>query len=409
MFFVILYRHLLLEKYHKMLYINKKSSIFRFLRIAGVLCMMLMLFPIPRAEAAKDKKFVVVLDAGHGGHDAGAIGVKGKEKNINLAVALKVGALIEKNMPDVTVKYTRKKDTFLGLKERTDFAHKNHGDLFISIHANSISKKNKKRKTIKGASTYVLGLARSKQNLEIAQRENSVIMLEDDYNTKYEGFDPNSPESYIIFETMQDAYRDQSIAFAGLVQDEMVRVAGREDRGVRQNIFYVLARTGMPSVLIELDFICNPKQEDFMLSSKGQERMAQAIYNAFVSYKASYDGNNSVGSKSQRPDPSVITDEPEPEVHDDSPAEQSATQVASDPSGERIYKVQFMALPKKLKQGNKAFKGLSPVDVYYDNGYYKYTYGSAKSRKNIDADFKKVRKLFKDAFVIVMQDGKRIE
>lgn len=403
-----------------MLNINQKRQFFHLLCRIGIVCAALLLCPALQTKAAQSKDFVIILDPGHGGHDAGAIGLKGKEKNINLGVALKVGAMIEKNMPDVKVKYTRKTDVFIGLKERADFAHKNNGDLFVSIHANSVSKNAKNRTTIQGASTYVLGLARSQQNLEIAQRENSVIMLEDDYNTKYEGFDPNSPESYIIFETMQDAYRDQSIAFAGLVQDEMSSVAGRVDRGVRQNIFYVLARTSMPSVLIELDFICNPKQEQYMLSEKGQQQMAQAIYNAFVSYKASYDGktaNKGSNKSKKRPDPSTVTDETDAVAP---PVTEECAEPVVEPSiieaggtgsktGKRVYKVQFMALPKKLNKGDKAFKGLSPVGVYYENGYYKYTYGEASSRAGIDKDFKKVRKLFQDAFVIVMQNGKRIE
>lgn len=374
--------------------------------LCALLLAVLWLCPSPFAATTSAKDFVIVLDPGHGGKDAGAIGVRGKEKNINLGVALKVGALIEKNMPNVKVCYTRKTDVFIGLKERTDIAHKNHGDLFVSIHANSVSKKNRNRKTIRGASTYVLGLARSKQNLEIAQRENAVIMLEDDYTTKYEGFDPNSPESYIIFETMQDVYRDQSIAFAGLVQDELASVAGRKDRGVRQNIFYVLARTSMPSVLIELDFICNPTQEKYMLSEKGQQEMAQSIYNAFASYKASYDGENIDFSKlKRRPDPSTVTDDTAADEADESDeAETQATR-----PGETVYKVQFMALPQKLGKNSKEFKGLSPVEVYYENGYYKYTYGTASSRKEIEADFKKVRRLFKDAFIIAMRDGKRVQ
>lgn len=366
------------------------------------------------AQSNAEDKFVVILDAGHGGNDAGAIGVKGKEKNINLGVVKKLGKLIEDNMPEVIVKYTRKSDVFVGLKERTEFAHKNNGDLFISIHANSISKKNKKRKTIKGVSTYVLGTAKNKQNLEIAQRENAVIMLEDDYSTKYEGFDPNSSESYIIFETMQNAFLNQSVSFAALVQNEMIDVAHRADRGVRQNGFYVLAYTGMPSVLVELDFICNPTQEKYMLSEKGQKEMAQAIYNAFVTYKASYDGKtDAIAAVEQAQAIAADYDDTlhaEEESHDDESGydeNDNDAQVAT--TGERVYKIQFMALPKKLGGKNKAFKGLSPVEVYYENGLYKYTYGAASSKKAIEKDFKKVRRLFKDAFIIVMQDGKRIE
>ena len=385
-----------------------------------VLLATLLLSPMAAAQQAQDNKFVVVLDAGHGGNDAGAIGAKGKEKNISLGVVLKLGKLIESNMPDVTVKYTRKKDVFVGLKERTEYAHKNNGNLFISVHANSISKKNKNRKTIKGASTYVLGTAKNAKNLEIAQRENSVITLEDDYNSKYEGFDPSSPESYIIFETMQNAFLNQSISFAALVQNQMVDVAKRTDRGVRQNGFYVLAYTGMPSVLVELDFICNPTQEKYMLSEKGQEEMAQAIYNAFVTYKASYDGKSeAIAAVHQAQAQAAGYDE---DMHVEEEAEDNNTATTQDcntpttdntptatQSGERIYKVQFMALPKKLGAKSKEYKGLSPVEVYYDKGYYKYTFGASRTREGIEADFRKARKLFKDAFIIVMQDGKRVE
>lgn len=388
-----------------------KINLLKYLTLTCLVIFAIAFAPMAVAQSALKNNFVVVLDAGHGGHDAGAIGVKGKEKNINLGVVLKLGKLIEKNMPDVTVKYTRKTDVFVGLKERTQIAHKNNGQLFISVHANSVSNKNKNRKTIKGASTYVLGTAKNAKNLEIAKKENSVIMLEDDYTTKYEGFDPNSPESYIIFETMQTAFLDQSISFAALVQREMTDVAHRTDRGVRQNGFYVLAYTGMPSVLVELDFICNPTQEKYMLSEKGQDEMAEAIYNAFVTYKASYDGKSDAIAEVKHAQANANYNE-----HDDEHYEEAAEEATNTPQEEatvqetgRVYKIQFMALPKKLKSGNSSFKGLSPVDVYYDNGYYKYTYGSSKTREGIEKDFRKVRKLFKDAFIIVMQDGKRVE
>lgn len=378
--------------------------------------------PMVAAQKSDDGKFVVVLDAGHGGSDAGAIGVKGKEKNINLGVVLKLGKLIEANMPDVKVAYTRKSDVFVGLKERTQFAHRNNGDLFISVHANSVAKKNRNRKKLKGVSTYVLGTAKNSQNLEIAQRENAVITLEDDYTAKYEGFDPNSPESYIIFETMQDAYLEESISFAALVQSEMSSVAKRHDRGVRQNGFYVLAYTGMPSVLVELDFICNPTQEKYMLSEEGQEQMALALYNAFVTYKASYDGKTDAIAAIKAAQANAANYDEEQalaeesgnsliahEENDEEAIEEEKSSEATPNGGERIYKVQFMALPKKLGAKSKHYKGLSPVEVYYENGYYKYTYGASKTREGIEKDFAKARKLFKDAFIIVMQDGKRVE
>ena len=191
--------------------------------------------------------FVVVLDPGHGGHDYGAIGAKAREKDINLGVALKLGALLKKEK-GVKVVYTRDGDYFKTLQQRADIANKAHGDLFISIHTNSLDKKARNRKTISGASTYTLGLHKSAENLAVAKRENAVMMLEDDFSTTYCGFDPNSTESYIIFELSQNNHLDQSIDFAGKLQSEMKSTAGRVDRGVRQAGFWVLAKTSMPAI-----------------------------------------------------------------------------------------------------------------------------------------------------------------
>lgn len=232
--------------------------------------------------------FIVVLDPGHGGHDYGAIGAKAREKDINLGVALKLGALLKKEK-GVKVVYTRDGDYFKTLQQRADIANKAHGDLFISIHTNSLDKKARNRKTISGASTYTLGLHKSAENLAVAKRENAVMMLEDDFSTTYCGFDPNSTESYIIFELSQNNHLDQSIDFAGKLQSEMKSTAGRVDRGVRQAGFWVLAKTSMPAVLIELDFICNPTVERYLASESGQKKFAEAIHNAFKSYKTAYD------------------------------------------------------------------------------------------------------------------------
>lgn len=237
--------------------------------------------------AAKD--FVVVIDAGHGGHDKGALGLNSYEKNINLAVALKLGKMITSDIKDVKVVYTRDEDKYLTLQERANLANKAGGDLFISIHTNSIALKAKNRRTISGASTYTLGLHRTDENLEVAKLENSVIALEDDYTTTYQGFDPNSTESYIIFEISQSKHMEQSVNFASAIQKEFVSVANRDDKGVRQAGFWVLAATSMPAVLVELDFICNPTQEQFLTSEDGQNKMARAIFNAFKSYKNSGD------------------------------------------------------------------------------------------------------------------------
>ena len=352
------------------------------------------------------KDFVVVIDAGHGGRDAGALGNRAKEKDINLGVALKLGRLIRNNVQGVKVVYTRDKDVYLTLQERANIANRVEGDLFISIHTNSIDKKSPNRKTVAGASTWTLGLHRSKENLEVAKRENSVIYLENDFSTRYEGFDPNSTESYIIFEFMQYKHMEQSINFASDIQHEFVSEAGRVDRGVRQAGFWVLAKTSMPAVLVELDFICNPTQEKFLSSESGQTKMARAIYNAFVKYKSDYDRKQNVGKSVDIPSASSAS-----ASKGDSPAESSASKVSEqdDPSGVTYYKVQFMALPRKLPANSREFKGLSPVEYYREHGMYKYTYGKSTDRDEIQKQYKRVKSLFRDAFVIKIRDGKRVK
>lgn len=244
------------------------------------------------AATTESHKFTLVIDAGHGGHDYGAVAGKINEKSINLATALEFGRLVERNMPDVKIVYTRKGDYFKTLQERASIANKANGNLFVSIHTNSVDKRNKRRTTIHGASTYTLGLHRSEENFAVAQRENSVMMLEDDYETKYLGFDPSSTESYIIFELSHDKNIDQSIDFAAKVQKQLSSTAGRADKGVRQAGFWVLAKTSMPAVLVELDFICNPNCAAFLNSKQGTQKMGKALYNAFCQYRKSYQADS---------------------------------------------------------------------------------------------------------------------
>lgn len=244
--------------------------------------------PLCHARTAKSdaSPFTVVIDAGHGGKDVGAKGKQTNEKSVNLDVALALGKLIEKEFSkkEVKVVYTRDGDYFVTLQGRCDKANKAHGNLFISIHCNSVDEKSPRRSTVSGTSVYTLGLGRSNENLEVAKRENSVMMLEPDYSTTYCGFDPNSSESYIVFEMSQNRHLNQSIKFAALAQKQLVRHAGRADKGIRQDIFWVLVHTGMPAVLIELDFICNPTVEQYMMSDKGIDRMSESIFNAFCDY-----------------------------------------------------------------------------------------------------------------------------
>lgn len=250
-----------------------------------IICTLLLLVSINFSVFPADK-FVVVIDAGHGGKDGGAVRGTYKEKEINLGVALALGRLIEANMSDVKVVYTRKTDVFVDLYKRSEIANKAKANLFISIHTNSTAAKTT---TASGADTYILGLARSEENLAVAKRENSVILLEDNYNKRYEGFDPNSPESNIIFEFMTDKYMEQSLQFATYAQSGFSKVAKRVDRGVLQAGFLVLRESGMPSVLIELGFINNPAEAKYLTSSLGQRSMASAIYSALEKYKKDFD------------------------------------------------------------------------------------------------------------------------
>ncbi len=225
--------------------------------------------------------YTLVIDAGHGGKDPGAISKIGKEKNINLAVALAFGKLVEQNCKDVKVVYTRKTDVFVELNERANIANRAKADLFISIHTNSTAAKVGPR----GTETYTLGMHRAAENLAVAKRENSVITLENDYKQKYEGFDPNSSESYIIFELIQDKNMESSVNLAALIQKQFRTTAGRVDKGVHQAGFLVLRATSMPSVLIELGYINNPSEASYLTSTAGVNALAKSIYNAFVAYK----------------------------------------------------------------------------------------------------------------------------
>lgn len=226
------------------------------------------------------QSFTLVIDPGHGGHDSGAVGAYSKEKDINLAVALAFGKLVEENCPDVKVVYTRKTDVFIPLQGRADIANRNKADLFVSVHTNAVPK----GKQVYGVETYTLGMHRAADNLAVAKRENSVIMLEKDYRQTYEGFDPNSVESYIMFEIMQDVYMKQSVEMAKCIQNEYVR-RGRQNKGVHQAGFLVLRQVSMPSVLTELGFISTPSEESYLNSQEGRAALSESLYEGFVKYR----------------------------------------------------------------------------------------------------------------------------
>ena len=251
--------------------------------------MVLCLLVVVVAQAAKQKTFTLVIDAGHGGNDAGAIGAITKEKTINLNVALAFGRLVERNCKDVKVIYTRKTDVFVPLHTRADIANKAKADLFISIHTNALPK----RKISRGLETYTLGMHRAADNLDVAKRENSVILIEKDYKQRYQGFDPNSSESYIMFELIQDKNMAQSVELAKLVQKRTCAEARRQNKGVKQAGFLVLRETSMPSCLIELGFISTPDEERFLHSESGVEQLGRGIYQAFVDYYKGVKGKKS--------------------------------------------------------------------------------------------------------------------
>jgi N-acetylmuramoyl-L-alanine amidase len=249
----------------------------------------------------------IVIDAGHGGHDAGCLGSSSREKHVALDIALKFGKMIETNFPDIHVVYTRKTDVFIPLHERANIANRAHADLFICIHLNAGGK------TAYGSETYVMGNHKTENNLDVAKRENATILLEDDYLKKYDGFDPNSPEANIIFSLYQSQFMSQSLLFASNIQDEFTEYAGRNNRGVKQAGFLVLYKTAMPAVLIECGFLTHEPEEKFLASDKGQNTMAAAIYRAFKEYKVDMEsttGNNSVSDQNSKAEPVKIEKEP---------------------------------------------------------------------------------------------------
>lgn len=379
-----------------------------------------------------------MIDAGHGGKDPGCHGSKYNEKDVCLAVALKLGSFIEENLKDVKVIYTRKTDVFVELQERANIANKAKADLFICIHCNSACVKDKKTKKdvckdeVNGAETYVMGIKNEQGKLDVAKRENSAILLEDDYVKKYNGFDPNSDESYIIMSMFTDTYLDQSLNFASKLQKEYSGKAGRVDKGVRRASLWVLWRTYMPSVLTEIGFLTNKEEEQFLGSSKGQKYVASGIFRAFREYKDEIEGNvkkydddfekqstykmsreDSLEiENSGKNDSTVIelkkndgkkndTVEVKNDIKDDSKKDETSIPI--------IYKVQIASSDKKIPLNSDKFKDLEKPGEYSDNGIYKYTVGEYNSQKEASKLQNQLRKNgFPDAFVIAMKDGKRI-
>lgn len=362
-----------------------------------VLCLCLCLgFPV--YALAGDGDFVVVIDAGHGGKDPGAVGKRTKEKDVNLNVALALGKLIENKMEDTRVIYTRKTDSFVSLDKRAKIANDAKADLFISIHTNALPK----GRIARGTETYTLGMARADENLEVAKRENSVILVEDNYKERYAGFNPNSSESYIMFEFMQDKYMEQSVSLAKGIQGQFKSYARRADKGVHQAGFLVLRATSMPSVLIELGYISTPDEETYLSSKKGVAALSQSIYNAFVEYKKTQCITSTTLPKKKNEVSPVSREQVQP-VHDNGKQEKETKQIAGRP----VFKVQILTSSTKLPAGSSKLKGLE-VGFYIENGLYKYTTGETEDYNEILRVKKRLGAKFKDAFIVAFRDEQKI-
>lgn len=341
----------------------------------------------------------IVIDAGHGGKDGGCVGAIANEKNIALSISLKLGKYIEENFKDVKVIYTRTTDVFLELTERARIANKANADLFICIHVNSGA-----TPTAIGTETYVMGLHKTESNLKVAQRENASILLEDDYESKYENFDPNSPESYIVLTLTQSAHLEQSLMFASKVQKEFTEKVGRYNRGVKQAGFLVLHQTAMPSVLIETGFITNREEEKFLASDIGQDYMASAIYRAFKEYKTEIESkglkteDKKVEEQNQKPEVKEVVDDKK-NKKDKKPEKEEGV----------VFKIQIATSSVKTELKPENFNGLEGVTLYEAGGLYRYTYGNEKSMNDANRlQLQLKEKGFKDAFIVAFKDGIRI-
>ncbi len=397
--------------------------------------------------------FTLVIDAGHGGHDAGAKGSFSYEKNINLRVALAFGKYVEKNCPDVKVIYTRKTDVFVPLHKRADIANKNHADVFISIHTNALPA----GRIARGTETYTMGIRRSNEKLSAAQRENAVITYENDYKQHYEGYDPNSPESAILFEFIHDKNMAKSVELARLVQKNVCSTASRPNKGVKQDVFLVLRETSMPACLLELGFITTPDEERLLNDDTAIDNIARGIYNAFAQYKndnhtgftvpfeakggnevkipsivpPSYKGDKPAPRaqkrvrkvEPQQEDKTAETEKKAPETEkNDAETEKTADEavkiVADNDRRQQdapkhnadtpVFKVQIMASGSEIAAGSARFKGQTEVDCYREGGMFKYTVGSSVDYNEINRLRQSLAETFPGCFVVAFMGSEKI-
>ena len=395
--------------------------------IWALMCMLVM------TSLAANKRFTLVIDPGHGGHDAGALGAISKEKNINLAVALRFGKYVEQNLPEVRVIYTRKTDVFIPLNERANIANRANADLFISVHTNALPA----GKVARGFETYTLGMHRAKDNLDVAMRENSVISMEKDYQQRYQGFDPRSSESYIIFEFIQGKNMERSVELARMIQRGVCDGANRPDKGVHQAGFLVLRETSMPGCLIELGFITTPDEERLLNDDGRVDDIARSIYEAFARYKNKYDRSVSVPYRAKNSEevniPKIVPDqEPAPKTRVVTRGEQPKREEAKPEQPKReekevkkleskrepkkaevadvpVFKLQIFVGSRTLRKGDAHFKGETDYDSFQEGNLVKYTLGASTNYNEIYRLRKEKLDKFPEAFIIAFKNGQKYD
>mgnify|MGYP004453409177 FL=1 len=381
-------------------------------KIALLLALMCML--VVTAFAA-NKRFTLVIDPGHGGHDAGARGAMSKEKDVNLTVALRFGKYVEQNMPEVRVIYTRTQDKFVPLHERANIANRANADLFISVHTNALPA----GKVARGFETYTLGMHRAKDNLDVAMRENSVISMEKGFEQVYEGFDPKSSESYIIFEFIQGKNMERSVDLARMIQRSVCEGAGRPNKGVHQAGFLVLRETSMPGCLIELGFITTPDEEQLLNDNNKVDDIAKGIYEAFSNYKNKYDRSVSVPYRaSERRVSAVPTIVPDSyKEKETAPAklipakkiESAAKKMEAAKEDAPVFKLQIFVGDRMLRKGDAHFKGETEFDSFKEGSLVKYTIGSSTNYNEIYRLRKEKLDKFPEAFIIAFKNGEKYD
>ena len=399
----------------------KGCNSIRIYQLLVVIIISLITNPLIARNKAPKGLETVVIDAGHGGKDPGAVVGKAREKDIVLEIALRLGNFIKDNLPDVKVIYTRSTDVFVPLFERSVIANKNNADLFISIHANYCASP-----AVQGTETYVLGLHRTEDNLNVAKKENSVILLEKDYTTRYEGFDPNLSESYIMFELIQNTHIDQSVAFAGILQDSFRHHAQRANRDVRQAGFLVLRETAMPGVLIETGYLSNQSEANYLMTHEGRETLAFSIFNSFKAYKEKFESRLNISSDNSKKELSEQSDTAPLRHHvseisketrgrqnnskekaDQKEVKKESKQVDRE-SDQITFAIQLAANPKKIPIHSGTFKGIQDISEKNIAGYYKYYCLETKSLSKAKQNLSAIRPKVPDAFIVAFKNGQPI-